>query len=545
MAEIFCRALFQTSNIVPSSDSQDRDCIICLQETGKLNPETGLVELQVRLPCAHVVGSGCIAVWLSTNNSCPLCRRVFFPAHQEEYPEDMNMQDQEEDSQEAESEGSDLSWVDREEEAETENMLLTNCRTFSLRLELDNTTIRVAQTIAKLGWRIYPFCDLIDTTCDENAIGLIGLAIYIASSFAGSPRSPREICEVSDVDDESIGDRYGVNGDRIREFYRMIYLQRGRLINDDFIIETFEGHDREWPSLDPNDDSDDHIENSRDLSFVRALCNHQCDTRQAPPLMLDLAQHIGANVVRAGFHAFRHPEGSEHLYYSEIAGVSLYIASHLLGQPISRRSLQDTLGIGNLYPDVRSTCIMVRRNCDPLVEDDFCETLGIQVSWESLEANIGEESPDGRHGDRDEADVTRTQATSPYTRTQWLEDLCEIYCERQRTVFEPTTILAQRLSERFGSLTTFEGRRPESIAAACVYIAYSCTAWHGRRADLIEIYPTLVALTGVNMASMYTTHLMMAQEIMLGRVHVQDIAESLDVEPRHFRNILPPAQFGY
>lgn len=41
---------------------------------------TGYLELLIRLPCGHVVGSGCIARWLKEDNSCPFCRREFFPA---------------------------------------------------------------------------------------------------------------------------------------------------------------------------------------------------------------------------------------------------------------------------------------------------------------------------------------------------------------------------------------------------------------------------------------------------------------------------------
>ena len=525
MAEEFCRALLQTSNIVPSSDTEDQDCIICLQETGKMNRETGLVELKIRLPCEHVVGSGCIAVWLRTNNSCPLCRRVFFRAHEEQYLEDINEQNQEEEYQDEEDR-----WEDQEEEEEIEDMLLINCRIYSIQLRLDSTTIRIAQAMIQIARRIYPICDSISTICDYNAVRLVGMAIYIASSLTGHPRSPREICGVRDVDDHIIRDEHSVNGDDIRDFYHLIYDQRRRLINNFSIIESLEGRDRVWPSVDPNDESDDHIEISRDLLAVRAHCVNECAHLQAPPLMVDLAQHIAANVIRAGFHSFSHPEDSEHLSESEITGVSIYIASHLLSQPLPRRSLQ--AWIGNPYPDIRSTCIIVRDKCDPLVTDDFRGTRGIQVSWESLEADVGEESADGRHENQEEEDATRIEATSVVTRTQRLMDLCGIYGNRLRIVTW-TTMLAQRLSERFGSFKMFDDRRLESIAAACVYIACFCTNHHLRYGDIL-------AMTGVSISSMYTTHLMMAQEIMLERINVQDIAASMGVEAGRIRNTLLP-----
>ena len=528
MAEEFCRALLQNSNIVSSSDTADQDCIICLQETGKMSSETGLVEMKVRLPCEHVVGSGCIAVWLRTNNSCPLCRRVFFRAHQEQYVEETNVQDQEEEDQDEEDR-----WEDQEEEEETENMLLTNCRIYSIQLRLDSTTIRIAQAIITIALRIYPFNDSIGAFYDRNAIRLVGMAIYIASSFTGHPRSPREICGVKEANGSHIVDEYYVSGEEIRDDYRLIYGQRERLIND-VIMESLDGRDRVWPSVDPEYESDDYIEISRDLPAVRAHCVNECAQLQAPPSTVDLAQHIAANVVRAGFHAFSHPEDSEHLSGSQITAVSIYIASHLLGQPLSRRSLQRR--IENHCPDIRSTCIVVRDKCDRLVRDEFCWTRGFQVSWESLEADIGKESPDGRHENQDDEDVTPREATSTATRSQQLMSLCDTYCIRLEVAFQRTNILAQRLSERFGSFKTFDGRRLESIAAACVYIACFCTNYHYRYADLI-------VMTGVSLNSMYTTHLMMAQEIVLERVNVQDIAESLDVGPRRIRNTLLPIDF--
>ena len=530
MAEEFRRALLQTSNIVPSSDIEDQDCIICLQEIGKMSQETGLVELQVRLPCEHVVGSGCIVVWLRTNNSCPMCRRVFFHAHQEQYLEDIDVQNQEEEYQEEEDR-----WEDQEEEEEIKRMLLRNCRIYSIQLRLESTTIRIAQTIIQNARRIYPFCDSIGTICDANAVRLVGMAIYIASSFTGQPRSPREICGVRDDDDHVIRDEHFVNGDDIRDDYRLIYRQRGRLIDDFFIIEAFEGRDRVWPSIDPNDESDDHIENSRDPLAARAHCVNECAHLQAPPLVVDLAQHIAANVIRAGFHTFSHPEDSEHLSKSEITGVSIYIASHLLGQPLSRRSLQAR--IGDQYPDIRSTCIIVRDKCDPLVSDDFHGTRGSQVSWESLEADIGEESPDGRRENQHEEDATRIEATSAVTRTQRLVNLCDIYCNRLGIISHRTIVLAQRFSERFGSFKTFDGRFLGSIAAACVYIACFCTNCQRR-------YGTIFGISAVSISSIYTTHLMMAQEIMLERVNVQDIAESMGVESHRIRNTLLPIDFA-
>ena len=553
MAAEFCRALLRTSNIVPLSDTEDQDCVICLQEIGKKDPDTGVAESQVRLPCEHVVGSNCITVWLRTNNSCPLCRRVFFPAHREQDLEDINVQNQEENYQDE-----DYQWEDEEEEEEQEGMeemLLRNCQNYSFQLSLGSTTIRLAQAIIKVAQRMYPFCDAISITYDINAVRLVTVAIYIASHFTRHPRSPREICGVRDATGHDIRGEYLINCNHIRDSYRMIYGQMNRLINDvmltynnsegrdrrliDVIRESLDGRDTVWPSMDPHDQSDEYIENSRDIRAVRAYCDSQCARLQVPPLMVDLTQHIAANVIRAGFHACSHPEDSKHLSESDITRVSLYIASHLLGQPLPRRSLQDRIGIQ--YPDIRSTCIMVRDKCNPLVKDDFRGTRPIQLSWASLEADIGEESDDGRHEHHDE-DATGMGAAPEFpptaTRTEQLVILCGIYYDQLRPVFTRTCYLSQRLAERFSSLKALDGRSLGSIAAACVFIACFCDHYHYH-------YEDLEAMSGVSVSSIYTTHCLIAQGIVLGRVEVQDIAESMSILPNRLRHTLPSMPVDY
>lgn len=111
MAAEFLRQLFQIENIVLSDDSR---CCICLADYGLLCTETGVIECEIRLPCNHVVGSFCVAKWLSPtqlgHNSCPLCRREFFPAQPRPYLEHGIMNDDVdmvEDNSESESDDND------------------------------------------------------------------------------------------------------------------------------------------------------------------------------------------------------------------------------------------------------------------------------------------------------------------------------------------------------------------------------------------------------------------------------------------------------
>lgn len=55
MAKAFLAEILTTANSITSERSQD--CVICLERCGTLSLETGITELEVRLPCSHIVGS--------------------------------------------------------------------------------------------------------------------------------------------------------------------------------------------------------------------------------------------------------------------------------------------------------------------------------------------------------------------------------------------------------------------------------------------------------------------------------------------------------
>ena len=80
MAQEFRQRLLRSENVERVDEAQNLTCMICLEKYGTINPSTGAVEVQIRLPCSHMVGSICISTWLSGQNSCPLCREEFFDA---------------------------------------------------------------------------------------------------------------------------------------------------------------------------------------------------------------------------------------------------------------------------------------------------------------------------------------------------------------------------------------------------------------------------------------------------------------------------------
>lgn len=87
MSQKFLNQLLRVEETVQVDELEAPTCMICLEPYGRLNSTTGAVELQVRLPCNHLVGTVCIATWLRDNNSCPACRATFFPAQPRPYLE--------------------------------------------------------------------------------------------------------------------------------------------------------------------------------------------------------------------------------------------------------------------------------------------------------------------------------------------------------------------------------------------------------------------------------------------------------------------------
>lgn len=55
MAKAFLASVLTMENCVTLECSQD--CVICQERCGTLSPETGIMELEVRLPCDHTAGS--------------------------------------------------------------------------------------------------------------------------------------------------------------------------------------------------------------------------------------------------------------------------------------------------------------------------------------------------------------------------------------------------------------------------------------------------------------------------------------------------------
>lgn len=192
MSAAFLADILKLENSIQSDSTQP--CCICLQNFGTMSSETGVVEYGVRLPCSHYVGSSCIATWLSSNNTCPVCRHIFFPAQPRPYLEHGIIAN----------------------EPHSYGLWCANCS----RLNLSNRATAVAALLAAklrtLGWL---------QAYTPNCIGSV--AIYVVSHIMGEPKSPEDISPLF----------RNMQPDLIRSVYRFIHPRKDELVTRELLMD--------------------------------------------------------------------------------------------------------------------------------------------------------------------------------------------------------------------------------------------------------------------------------------------------------------------
>ena len=192
MSAAFLADVLTIENSIQSDSSQP--CCICLQNFGTMSSETGVVEYGVRLPCSHYVGSSCIATWLSSHNTCPVCRHSFFSAQPRPYLEHGEYAD--------------------------ESQWHRNWRACCGRLNLSDRATAVAW---EMGTRLWTSGQLQGYT--SNCVGSV--AIYVVSHLMGERKTPEEISPLI----------CNMQPDLLRTAYRLIHPRRDQLITRELYLE--------------------------------------------------------------------------------------------------------------------------------------------------------------------------------------------------------------------------------------------------------------------------------------------------------------------
>lgn len=297
------------------SDS-DHSCCICLQEIGTLSPETGIIEHETRLPRSHLIGSACIARWLNSNNTCPVCRQEFFPA--ESQPD---------------LEYDDMPAIQYDDE-EIGTICSIFCDELRFSYEAETAAMEVAEMLEALDW-------LLDHTPQHIA----ATAVYMVLHIMGQAATIEEISEVC-----------GISEDHIKSSYRLIHPNRKQLVRPYMLIyvsrESTEKILAFLPALRPEDGfidlegDDDAMDMGSDLEYhlmpprreqLDELCDRCCKELGYEQGAIGMCQNFALKIS----HGSCLPGQSS----LPIAGLSLYMVNHLVDLGTALRQISDVVGV--------------------------------------------------------------------------------------------------------------------------------------------------------------------------------------------------------
>ena len=300
MAEAFLHELLQMQNSVTSKGER---CSVCLEEYGTLSRQKGTLEVAIRLPCNHLIGSACIAIWLEKNNTCPICRREFFPAQPRPYLEHGIMDGQE-----------------NENEDDRQNIREIN-EDYCVRLAFNMDTTAISELLVQKLTESTLLSEGHTQTC------IVVISIYMASHLAGQPRSPREIANVT-----------GVGADHIRETYDVIYPERDQLADEDLLslLEEMptDMNPLQWPA--PGYEvTDEQIENRFAWQMLREGCEYGCEELELDAGVAVFTKQIALELFTAGLMS--------RLSARELAAAIIFMAAHMTRNPLRARRVAEAL----------------------------------------------------------------------------------------------------------------------------------------------------------------------------------------------------------
>jgi len=315
MSQEFLVQLLTSDNRVTSGPRQT--CHICLQECDTISTETGIIECPIRLPCSHVIGSACIAKWLRTNNTCPICRHKFFPAQSPTSDSDSDDEENEEDEEEL---GEDIAY-----------RITDICNEFGRELRFSSSMHGIVEQMA---------VNVYSVSRSESHTGrcAVAVTVHMVSHIMSEIQSLDEISRVSNI---SIL--------HLREAYRFLYPHREALVPPDLPAELPHSRDsmrRLWPilpALTPengfteregldltddvemkdadNEENDDELNREESLIQSKEFCEEFCIVLGYDEDVIEICQSIARNVHGGCLQDRRFPRRT--------AAVCVFMASHL------------------------------------------------------------------------------------------------------------------------------------------------------------------------------------------------------------------------
>ncbi len=311
---------------------------------------TGVIECEIRLPCSHRVGSACIATWLRTNNTCPVCRRVLFPAVAGQPLE----RDDELEEEDLIHDNIALDDPATEHVNRIHSEILDSYYYLFEELDLSLDTFELA---CKMAAHLCGFQDPGDPSPRET---LVDTTIYIVTHIKNEHKSLEEIASASCTQVE-----------RIRRMYRKLWPIRDRIAEQHWDELEGPSGSRVYNLLDllpfPNtvDDSTDYEADGSDpedhaihaqLSGVRELFNQYSDALGLSGDIRNICIRLADRIMLFRFSL-------------PVAAVSLFMLSHIMELDITIRQISEVAGISE------GSIRRAYRTLYPLRGDFFLDSL--------------------------------------------------------------------------------------------------------------------------------------------------------------------------
>lgn len=377
----------------PKSGS-DEPCCICLQAFGTLSTETGVIECGVALPCCIAsVGSSCIATWCRTNNTCPVCRHVFFPAQPRPYLEHGIMTDLDPDFSPAQSQPS-LDHFIMED--------VDPCRAERVWHDICNA-IGLSDRIVAFAWQLTYRLNNMESFNRDPLDCLGGVAIYIMSHILGEPRTLQVVAAA-----------VRTQPDDLESVYRALHPIRDQLVSVELFMQSVARRNMHGPVamlfgdgaamdnmlalLPPPTDGDDIFKSNSEAVAISEREYDQIASRERlnevteryckwlgydRGLLAGFIVHLSQNIA----HKIRETIFLDTRSLRPVIAVSIYMASHLLRENLSIKQIAQVLGISERTTREAYRRVYPRRA--EFVDDRFYHRMSISkvlraLSWPPL-----------------------------------------------------------------------------------------------------------------------------------------------------------------
>ena len=371
MSQEFLNHLLSTAENRVHSEQDDAICMICLEKYNTFNTSTGIIEIEIKLPCGHKIGSSCIVTWLQTNNNCPACWATFFSAQPRPYLEHGIM-------------NADIPSIPRNALDSTRDIeLFTVAFMEHFCYALGETgpfhTVRfVANSMARSMARSRAPHSM-DLRQRQIQRSVAAASLYMASHVTRRPKTPMEITRVS-----------GVSADQILSIYRQIYPVRMQLIDARALEHVVSGHVEGMLAFLPLPDRGDGIIHDEEVQ-------REIERLPVPPshllykdLIFELRHYMelgGSRIDVISLDIAIWILGERHLGLRSprlVVAIGFYMAMHLLGFGASFQRIGEVVDINERVIEMAYARVYPLRN--QLIKPSMLTHIGLENLPRAIEA---------------------------------------------------------------------------------------------------------------------------------------------------------------